>query len=90
MVNVWILIHREGVVLNRRRRYRKDDSVGTFLQCAGINSEDASEQMYYYVSNVMEKKSGRERGRHHDEFFANTVAFAVDVDGAAGSVDHAC
>ena len=58
MVKVWILIHREGVVLNRRSRYRKDDNVGTFLQCAGINSEDANEQMYYYVSNVMEKRGG--------------------------------
>lgn len=47
MVKVWILIQREGVVLNRRSRYRKEERVGTGLQCRGINSADANAQIYY-------------------------------------------
>lgn len=84
MVKVWILIQRDGVVLNRRRRYRNDGNVGTGSQCTGINSADARAQMYCSVSN------GRKSRGYHNKLFAHAVTFAVDVDGAAGGLDHAC
>ena len=73
MVKVWILIQREGVVLNRRSRYRKEERVGTGAQCKGINSADASAQIYYRSEDTVGVK-------YHDEFLADTVTFAVDVD----------
>jgi hypothetical protein len=76
MVKVWILIQREGVVLNRRRRYKKEGRVGTGSQCAGINSADARAQIYYMSETIPD-------ARYHDEFLADAITFAVDVDGVA-------
>jgi hypothetical protein len=46
IVKVWILIHNDGVVLNRNNKYRNEDNVAIGSQCIGINSAEARAQIY--------------------------------------------